>query len=156
MRLNALGILLTGMMVAVISSGFFCYPAADPEDEKVQELDGAGTYVDNDALWQSIAGEWSSDDGRWNLTLDGQDCLILRLDGSIAVESTLRFSYLCPEPSRETELTVEIPWMYGRDGTEMGQILSLVHEAGEKSTLKLELLWPEKEREMVMFQKAEK
>lgn len=119
---------------------------------EVQTLDGAGTYVDNDALWCTITGEWTDGSGRWKLTLDGEDRMTLCLDGKTAAESALSFRYLRPEPSQETEFTAASPQLAGTGG----EIVSLVHRAGEKGgTLTLELVGPDGSGEAVTLQKIE-
>ena len=151
MKRRTVWILLAGVVVGVMLSGFLHRRAAERESENVQPLDGAGTYVDNDALWSVISGDWVSADGHWTLKLEGEDSMTLLLDGETVAETALSFTYLCPEPTRETELTAETPQLRGG-----GKIVSLTHEAGEHGgTLALELLNPEEKTETVTFHKAE-
>ena len=151
MKRRTVWILLAGVVVGVMLSGFLHRRAAEREPENVQPLDGAGTYVDNNALWSMISGDWISIDGHWTLKLEGEDSMTLLLDGETAAETTLSFTYLCPEPARETGLSAEMPQLCGG-----GEIVSLTHEAGERGgTLTLELLDTDEKTETVTFQKAE-
>ena len=151
MKRRTVWILLAGVIAGVTLWGFLHRCAAAHEPENVQPLDGAGTYVDNDALWSRISGNWISDDGHWVLKLAGENGMTLLLDGETMLETTLSFTYLCPEPVRETELSAETPQLRGG-----GEIVSLIHEAGEHGgTLTLELLNADEKTETVTFQKAE-
>lgn len=151
MKRRTVWILLAGVVVGVILSGFLHRRAAEHESENAQPLDGAGTYVDNDTLWSTISGNWISANGHWTLKLEGEDSMTLLLDGEAIAETTLSFTYLCPEPARETELSAETPQLCGG-----GEIISLTHEAGERGgTLTLELLDTDEKTETVTFQKAE-
>ena len=151
MKRRTVWILLAGVVVGVMLSGFLHRRAAEREAENVQALDGAGTYVDNDALWSRISGDWISSDGHWTLKLEGEDSMTLLLDGETMLETSLSFTYLCPEPARETELSAEKQQLYGG-----GEIVTLTHEARERGgTLTLELLDTDEKTETVTFQKAE-
>ena len=151
MKCRTVWILLAGVAVGVMLSGFLHRRAAEHEPENARPLDGAGTYVDNDALWSRISGDWVSADGHWMLRLEGEDSMTLLLDGETAAKTALSFTYLCPEPARETELSAETPQLRGG-----GEIASLTHGAGERGgTLTLELLNPDEKTETVTFQKAE-
>ena len=151
MKCRTVWILLAGVVVGVMLSGFLHRRAAEREPENVQLLDGAGTYAANDALWSMIVGNWVSADGHWALKLEGEDSMTLLLDGETMLETALSFTYLCPEPARETELSAETPQLRGG-----GEIVSLTHEAGERGgTLTLELLHTDEKTETVTFQKAE-
>ena len=155
MKRRTVWILLAGVVVGVMLSGFLHRRAAEREPENVQPLDGAGTYVDNDALWSVISGDWVSADGHWTLKLAGEDSMTLLLDGETAAETALSFAYLCPESARETELFVETPQL-NTEGAPYSEIVSFTHEAGEyDGTLTLELLDPDEKTETVIFQKAE-
>ncbi len=150
MRRRTVWILLAGIAVGIMLRGSFRRPAPEPDDTQV--LDGAGTYVDNDALWRTISGDWVSADGRWTLKLADEDRMTLLRDGETAAESALSFAYLCPEPARETELSPEAPQLRG----DAGQIVSLIHEAGANGgVLTLKLLRPDGAAETVTFQKSE-
>lgn len=156
MKHRMIWILLAGIAAGIMISGLLRRPVPASEPEAIQVLDGTGICVDNDALWRVIAGDWASADARWTLKLDGEDHLTLLLDGEAAAESTLCFSYLCPEPPPETELTVQTPQLYGSDGRETGEIVSLLHKAGAHGgTLTLELLNTDDKTEILTFQKEE-
>ena len=151
MKRRTVWILLAGVVVGVMLSGFLHRRAAEREAENVQPLDGAGTYVNNGALWSRISGDWISSDGHWTLKLEGEDSMTLLLDGETMLETALSFTYLCPEPPQETELSVETPQLCGG-----GEIITLTHEAVEHGgTLTLELLHTDEKTETVTFQKAE-
>ena len=144
-------ILPLGIVVMIVLIGFF-NRLTKYEPDNAQPLDGVGTYVDNNALWRVISGDWVSVDTRWMLTLGREYSMTLISKNKIVAESALSFSYLCPEPSLPTEITVEIPQLCGIDG----EIISLIHVAGtERDTLILELSRPNGETEKVTFQKVE-
>ena len=155
MKRRTVWILLAGVVVGVMLSGFLHRRAAEREPENAQPLDGAGTYVDNNALWSRISGDWISSDGHWTLKLEGEDSMTLLLDSETVAETSLSFTYLCPEPARETELSAETPQL-NTAGAPYSKIVSLTHEAGERDgTLTLELLDTDEKTETVTFQKAE-
>ena len=150
MRRRTVWILLAGIAVGIAWSEFLHHPAPGDEPDRAQILDGARTYVDNDALWRVISGDWVSADGRWMLILGGEDRMTLLWDGKTVAKSALRFSYLCPEPPQETAFTAENPRLCGIGG----EIVSFIHEAGtESGTLILELLNTDEKTETVTFQK---
>lgn len=150
MRRRTAWILLAGVAAGVAWSEFLHRPAPGYEPDRAQILDGAGTYVDNDALWRVISGDWVSADGRWMLILGGEDRMTLLWDGKTVAESALRFSYLCPEPPQETAFTAENSRLCGIGG----KIVAFIYEAGtESGTLTLERLRPDGETETVTFQK---
>lgn len=151
MKRRTVWILLAGAVVGMVLSGLLHRRAAERKPDDTQILDGAGTYVDNDVLWNMISGSWLSADGHWTLKLWGEDSMTLALDGETMLETALSFTYLCPEPPQETELSAETPQLCGG-----GEIVSLTHEAGERGgTLTLELLDTDEKTETVTFQKAE-
>lgn len=98
---------------------------------EINMLDGDYTYVDNGALLAVIAGTWSSADGRYGLTL-GDDCrILLTLDGKTVLEDQIHFTYLQPGYVAATEFSLDAWELKDADGTVLGEICSLRHEAGE-------------------------
>ncbi len=155
MKRRTLWILLAGVVIGMTLSGLYKHFGTERAHGELEVLDGNGSYVDNDALWRVLAGEWSSGDARWTLTLDGDDHMALTFNGKTAAESTLSFAYLRPGDAEETELTIETPTLYAADGTESGEIMSLVHKA-EEGSLTMELSHSDGTTETVTFQKIQK
>ena len=155
MKRRTLWILLAGVVIGMTLSGLYKHFVTERAHGELEVLDGNGSYVDNDALWSVLAGEWSSGDARWTLTLDGDDHMMLAFNGETAAESTLSFTYLRPGDVEETEFTVETPTLYAADGMEGGEITSFVHKAAEGS-ITMKLSHSDGTTETVTFQKIQK
>ena len=164
-------ILLIGVLMGIVLSGLYKHfvteqimdggggmenPDAVREDE-LQILDGDHTYVDNGALWERISGAWSSEDGRWALTLGGDQEMTLTLGGETVLSSALRFTYLQPGEVLHTELFLDDGALAAPGGTALGEIEYLCHEAGDggSGTLRIELELPDGAEETVKLQKTE-
>ena len=131
----------------------------NPDAMQYHMLDGDFTCVDNDKLWRRIAGAWRSEDGRWELTLDGEYDLSLTLDGEEALSCPLRFTYLQPGKVFYTELEPEETTLRRMDGTELGAIRELCHNEGDGGddvgTITLKLMLPDDTEKSVELCRAE-
>ncbi len=146
-----------GRWQAVIGedSGIALTLDGEVREDELQLLDGGHTYVDNGALWEKISGAWSSGDGRWALTLGGDQEMTLTLDGDTVLSSALRFTYLQPGEVLHTELFPDDGTLTAPGGTALGEIESLCHEAGDggSGVLIMTLELPEDPEETVTLQK---
>lgn len=131
----------------------------NPDAMQHHMLDGDFTYVDNDKLWRRIAGAWRSEDGRWELTLDGEYDLSLTLEGEEALSCPLWFTYLQPGKVLQTELEPEETVLQRPDGTELGRVGELRHVEGDGGddvgALMLLLVLPGNTEETVELHKTE-
>ena len=153
MRRKTVWLLPLGIIVGIMLSGFFRRPAPEPGPDEVQTLDGAGTYTDNDAFWRVLMGRWESEDG-WTLDFHGEESVTILREGEPVGESALRFAYLLPSPPAGTELEPEAPALTGPDGAALGEVLSLLHDAGTE-TVTLTLQAPDGEETVLVFHKLQ-
>lgn len=124
--------------------------AGDPEG--LQMLDGDFTYVDNGALLKVIAGTWSSAEGRYGLTIDGDFCVSITMDGETVLKDQISFIYLQPGYVQSTEFSLDSWELQSGDG----EIRSFYHEAGDDSgRIFLELSFPDGSSETIEFQKTQ-
>lgn len=97
-------------------------------------LDGDRTYSDPEALYDVIAGNWYSDDGRWRMGIFGElpdVCMTLEMDGSCVLETEVDYVYLMPNPNSCTELTLDARECSHDGEPAFAEVDSLYHEAGE-------------------------
>ena len=104
----------------------------DPGEEFM--LDGDRTYNDMQVLYDVIAGNWYSADGRWGIKIFGElpDVrMTLEMDGSCVLETEVDYVYLMPNPNSCTELTLDARECSHDGEPAFAEVDSLYHEAGE-------------------------
>ncbi len=107
--------------------------ASDVSESESYLVDGDYTYVDNEALLLVITGSWESTDGHWRMTLDDDCRVTLAFDGEAVLDSHMDFTYLQPGEVLSTEFSLDSSELKRDDGTVLGEIDSLRHEAGTES-----------------------
>ena len=105
-------------------------------EEEIEVLDGSSTCVDNQLLFDVITGNWSDTDDYWHLTISGEaydSHISLELDSEKVLESTMRFTYVLPNPFPNTELIIDTNECRNKNAVVFAKIYSLVHEADDGS-----------------------
>ncbi|MGM9606358.1 MAG: hypothetical protein ACI3XJ_02525 [Oscillospiraceae bacterium] len=137
---------------------------ADPENGydpgDVFMWDGDRTYVDNQELYNVIAGDWCSADGRWYMVIFGEandTRMTLDLDGERVLETALDFTYLLPNAFPKTEFTLDSHECCHGEEPAFAQVDSLWHESGEgNGALFMTITDGDAESETVEFNKIVK
>ena len=91
-------------------------------------------YNDMQVLYDVIAGNWYSADGRWGIKIFGElpDVrMTLEMDGSCVLETEVDYVYLMPNPNSCTELTLDARECSHDGEPAFAEVDSLYHEAGE-------------------------
>ena len=166
MKRRMVWILLAGMLVGIALSGLYKHFVTDQimdggdgmeNPDAVFPLDGDHTYVDNGALWSVLEGTWESADGRRQAIIDEGSGIELRIDGESVLSSPLDFTYLQPGKAAWTELRLESAALTSPDGTALGEIADLCHDArdGGSGSLVFRLKRPDGSEETVTLRKAQ-
>lgn len=125
------------------------------EPQQPEMLDGDGTYVDNEALLNVIAGTWVSEDERYVLTLQDDCRILLTRKGETVLDGQIYFTYLQPGEVQRTEFSLD-SCRLGDDSTSAAwEISSLYHESGDDSgRICMEVVYADGSSEMIKFEKA--
>ena len=166
MKRRMVWILLAGILVGLALSGLYKHFVTDrimdggdgmENPDAVFPLDGDHTYADNGALWSMLEGTWESEDGRWQADIGEESGIVLSADGETVLVSPLYFTYLRPGKVIWTELRLESAALTSPDGTALGEIADLCHDAwdGGSGSLVFCLKRPDGSEETVTLRKAQ-
>ncbi len=99
--------------------------------DAVQVLDSDHTYVDNSKLWSTLEGRWKGTENNWQMVLSEDSGITISMDGETVLKGDLNFTYTQPGDNYETRLYPDVERLQNADGTTLGEISYLCHEAGE-------------------------
>lgn len=126
-------------------------------EREPMEMDGNYTYVDNAKLLECIAGLWLCQNGRFELRIQIDGSISIAFNGTTVLEDTLVFSYLQPGYVASTEFELSKWELTDQEGTAMGTICFLRHEASdEKPLISMKIENIDGNYETIIFKKSER